>query len=59
MHTSFRLVKPIVNTICRVDRLVARDHRWRIRNKLLQDANVWDAKDPKRLLKRLMSFLVR
>jgi hypothetical protein len=27
----FRLVKPIVDTICRVNRFVARNHRWRVR----------------------------
>jgi hypothetical protein len=28
---QFRLVKPIVDTICRVNRFVARNHRWRAR----------------------------
>src|SRR5580704_5576108 len=27
----FRLVKPIVDTICPINRLVARDYRWRVR----------------------------
>src|SRR5271166_3053151 len=88
----FRLVKPIVDTICQVNWFVARNHHWRVgregyrtndqkakgrgrceksdrdaeaakefnsRNKPLQYANVWDAKAPKRLYKRLMSFLVQ
>jgi hypothetical protein len=88
----FRLVKPIVDTIRSVNRFVARNHRWRVRqegyrtndqkakggqrceksdrdaqaakefnsrNKPLQYANVWDAKDPERLYECLMSFLVR
>jgi len=83
----FRLVKPIVDTICPVNRFVARNHRWRVRqegyrtndqqaeggqrreksgpdaqaakefnsrNEPLQYANLWDAKDPKRLYKCLM-----
>jgi hypothetical protein len=88
----FRLVKPIVDTIRPVNRFVARNHRWRVRqegyrtndqeakggqrceksdrdaqaakefnsrNKPLQYANVWDAKDPERLYECLMSFLIR
>jgi hypothetical protein len=88
----FRLVKPIVDTICRVNRFVARNQRWRVRqegyrtndrktkggqrceksdrdaqaakefnfpDQPLQYANVRDAKDPKRLYKCLMSFLIR
>jgi len=91
MRTSFPNGKPIVDTICRVDRFVARNvgefvkrateqmtRRPRaasgVRNSTatprpprnstpgtnpLQYANVWDANDPKRLYKCLMSFLIR
>src|ERR1700680_198436 len=87
----FRLVKPIVDTISRVNRFVARNHRWRVRqegyrtndqeakggqrcenserdaqaakefnsrNKPLQYAKAWDAKDPKRFHECLVSFLI-